>query len=73
MHSTGRSVNSHNGGGQGGLCTLTYAKKLLLDANGIFRLLILRLCVTNGPGYIVEIVRYERSACTKVLFYNILP
>ena len=48
-------------------------KKLLLDANVIFRLLILRLCVTNEPGYIVEIVRYERSACTKVLFYNILP
>ena len=24
--------------------------------------------MTNGPGYIVEIVRYECSACTKVLF-----
>lgn len=28
--------------------------------------------MTNGPGYIVEIVRYECSACTKVLFYATL-
>lgn len=55
------------------VCIPDLRQKLLLDANVIFRLLILRLCVTNGPGYIVEIVCYDRSACTKVFFYNMQP